>query len=148
MHKGAVQATDTTEQSGETTKHTEVRTPLMIRQAVSRNEAVIASVLVPRVTSTREISVLETAMQGLALDKRHPVALELSATASTRHFLLRATSRMSLKHLADQVQARYPQAVIRPMDHSDEPLVLREGETVSVVELHPGAAAYLPLRSL
>jgi hypothetical protein len=55
---------------------------------------------------------------------------------------------MSLAHLRDQVQARYPQAIIRPISTPDDPLLLREGETVSVVELHPGAAAYLPLRAL
>jgi hypothetical protein len=87
-------------------------------------------------------------MQALALDKRHPVALELAATASSRHFLLRATSRMSLAHLIDQVQARYPQAIIRPVDKPGDPLLLQEGEAVSAIELHAGAAAYLPLRAL
>ena len=90
---------------------------------------------------------LETAMQGLAQDARHPVALEVAATASSRHFLLRATSAMSLKHLADQVQARYPQANIRPLTQEDDPLARRVGETVSAVELRAGAAAYLPLRA-
>src|SRR5713226_7647722 len=99
-------------------------------QSVARNEDVLASVLVPRVTSSRDITVLETAMQGLALDARHPVTLELAATASSRHFLLRATSAMSLKHLADQVQARYPKAIIRPLVQQDDPLAQREDETV------------------
>jgi len=116
-------------------------------QSVARNEEVLASVMVPRVTSTRDITVLETAMQGLALDARHPVALEVAATASSRHFLLRATSAMSQRHLADQVQARYPQAIIRPVGDPDDPLVLREGETASAVELRAGAEAYLPLRA-
>src|SRR5713226_2127855 len=117
-------------------------------QSVARNEEVLASVMVPRVTSTRDITVLETAMQGLALDARHPVALELAATASSRHFLLRATSAMSQRHLADQVQARYPQAIIRQLAKPHDPLALREGEVVSAVELRAGAAAYLPLRAL
>ena len=86
-------------------------------------------------------------MQGLAQDARHPVALEVAATASSRHFLLRATSAMSQRHLADQVQARYPQASIRPLTQQDDPLVLRGGEMVSAVELRAGAAAYLPLRA-
>jgi hypothetical protein len=105
-------------------------------------------VIVPRATSTRDITVLETAMQGLALDKRHPVALEVAATASSRQFMLRATSAMSQRHLADQVQARYPQAMIQPLGRTGDPLVLQEGETVSAIELRAGAAAYLPLRSL
>ncbi len=111
------------------------------------SEHVLASVIVPRATSTRDITTLASAMQGLALDSRHPVALELAATATSRHFLLRATSAMSLRHLADQVQARYPQAIIRQMDQQDDPLALREGETVAAIELRAGAAAYLPLHA-
>src|SRR6266566_4814002 len=110
-------------------------------------EHYLASVLVPRAASTRDITVLETAMQGLAPDAKHPVAMELAATASSRHFLLRATSAMSLRHLADQVQARYPQALIRLMTKAHDPLSLREGDTVSVVELQAGAQAYLPLHA-
>jgi len=91
-------------------------------QADSRNEVYLASVIVPRTSSTRDITVLETAMQGLAQDAGHPVALELAATASSRHFLLRAASGLSLKHLVDQVQARYPQAIIRPLTQEDDPL--------------------------
>ena len=112
-----------------------------------QTENYLASVLVPRTTSTRDITALETAMQGLAPDDRHPVALELTATATSRHFLLRATSAMSLRHLADQVQARYPQAIIRPVDESDDPLSLQKGEDVSAVELCAGAATYLPLHA-
>src|SRR5579864_3721863 len=136
-----------TEQIGEIAQQAEAGTVMRHVQSVARNEEVLASVMVPRVTSTRDITVLETAMQGLALDARHPVALELAATASSRHFLLRATSAMSLKHLADQVQARYPQAIIRPQAQEDDPLALQEGEVVSAVELRAGAAAYLPLRT-
>ena len=116
-------------------------------QTGAGNACYLASVIVPRTSSTRDITVLETAMQGLAQDARHPVALELAATASSRQFLLRATSAMSQRHLADQVQARYPQASIRPLTQEDDPLALREGETVSAVELRAGAAAYLPLRA-
>src|SRR5205085_1477218 len=110
-------------------------------------ECFLASVLVPRAASTRDIGALETAMQGLAQDDRHPVALELAATASSRGFLLRATSAMALSHLCSQVQARYPQAIIRPVALEDDPLSFRQGEEVSVVELCAGAAAYLPLRA-
>ena len=107
----------------------------------------LAQVVVPRATSTREIAALETAMQGLAPDARHPVALELAATATSRQFLLRATTAMAQTHLEDQVQARYPQATIQPVAGEDDPLVVRTGEVVSVVELRAGAAAYLPLRN-
>src|SRR5260221_10585392 len=55
---------------------------------------------------------------------------------------------MTQRHLADQVQARYPQAIIRQLAKAHDPLSLREGETVSVVELRGGSAAYLLLRAL
>src|SRR5258707_10722940 len=83
----------------------------------------LSSVIVPRTASTRDITVLETAMQGLALDDQHPVALELAATAASRQFLLRATSPLALRHLEDQVRARYPQALIQPVATGDDPLL-------------------------
>ena len=129
MQRAGVQAADTTEHIGEKTKHAEERTRMMYGQTNAGSEDVLASVIVPRAVSTRDITVLETAMQGLALDSQHPVALELAATASSRHFLLRATSAMSQRHLVDQVQARYPQAIIRPVGQPDDPLALRKGET-------------------
>ncbi len=147
MQRAVIHAVEATEQIGETMKQAAKRTRMIHGQTVAENKDYLASVIVPRASSTRDITVLETAIQGLALDKKHPVALELAATASSRHFQLRATSAIALKHLADQVQARYPQAIIRPMDKLDDLLVLREGETVSVEELRPGAAAYLPLRA-
>src|ERR1700694_2375070 len=110
-------------------------------------ECFLASVLVPRAASTRDVVALETAMQGLAQDDRHPVALELAATATSRGFLLRATSAMSLAHLCRQVQARYPQATRGPVRVAHDPLVPQDGEEVSAVELCAGAAAYLPLRA-
>src|SRR5436309_9430202 len=83
-------------------------------------ECFLASVLVPRAASTRDIVALETAMQGLAQDVRHPVALELAATATSRGFLLRATSAMALSHICGQVQARYPQAIIQPVGEAHD----------------------------
>jgi hypothetical protein len=107
----------------------------------------LSRVIVPRASSTREIAALETAMQGLAPDARHPVALELAATATSRQFLVRATEASAQTHLTEQVQARYPQATIQAVAAEDDPLIRREGEAVSVVELRAGAAAYLPLRN-
>src|SRR6266481_6336863 len=139
--KPSIQGGDKSKQTNETTQQAEEG---MVKGSVQTG-SYLASVLVPRAASTRDITVLETAMQGLAPDAKHPVALELAATASSRHFLLRATSTMSLRHLADQVQARYPQAIIRLMTKAHDPLSLHEGDTVSVVELQAGAQAYLPL---
>jgi hypothetical protein len=148
MQRAAIQAADTIHHVDETVKPTSERTHLIRGHSKAVSADYLSSVIVPRTSSTRDIAVLETAMHALALDKQHPVALELAATASSRHFLLRATSAMSHRHLADQVQARYPQAVIQPMSGAFDPLVRRVGESVSVVELRPGAAAYLPLRAL
>src|SRR6266702_6546826 len=141
------QVASKTMQIGETAKQADERTLMTSVQTVAWNEDFLASVIVPRTSSTRDITVLETAIQGLVQDARPPVALELAATSPSRHFLLRATSAMSLMHLVDQVQARYPQAIIRSVGGADDPFVLREGEMVSAVELRAGAAAYLPLRA-
>jgi hypothetical protein len=147
MHRAGVRAANTNEQINEMAKQAEDGTLMTHGKTVDRHEQFLASVIVPRAASTRDITVLETAMQGLAQDARHPVALEVAATASSRQFLLRATSTMSQRHLVDQVQARYPQAIIRPVGECDDPLALRESETASVVELRAGAASYLPLRA-
>ncbi|MGH2508083.1 MAG: helicase HerA domain-containing protein, partial [Ktedonobacteraceae bacterium] len=98
-----------------------------------------------RVAGERDLPALETAMQGLALDAHTPMALELAATTTSRQFLLRAEQQVALRHLEQQVQARYPQALIQPA--ASDPLTLASGEECSVVELRPGAAAYLPLRA-
>ncbi len=111
----------------------------------SQEQPLVLQVIPPRTESSRDMAALETVMQGLALDERHPVALEIVRTGRGRLFLLRATSRAALEHIAAQIQARYPQAEIRSL--AEDPLALKEGETVAVVELGPGAASYLPLRS-
>lgn len=98
-----------------------------------------------RSAGARELSALETSMASLALDERTPVALELAATATSRHFLLRSEQEMALRHLERQVQARNPQVVISPA--TTDPLKLGPKEVCSAVELRPGAASYLPLRS-
>jgi hypothetical protein len=107
--------------------------------------SLVLQVVPPRMNSSRDMAALETVMQGLALDARHPVALEIARTESGRQFLLRANSRAALEHLAAQIQARYPQALIQPP--ACDPLILKSGEIVTAVELRSGAASYLPLRA-
>ena len=111
----------------------------------AQEPCLVLQVVPPRTASSRDIAALETVMQGLALDTRHPIALEIARTESGRQFLLRATSRAALEHLAAQIQARYPQAIIQPL--ASDPLILKPGEIVTAVELRPGAASYLPLRA-
>src|SRR5437773_9194316 len=99
-----------------------------ITKMYAQEPCLILQVVPPRTASSRDMAALETVMQGLALDTRHPVALEIARTESGRQFLVRATSRAALEHLASQIQARYPQASIQPFN--DDPLILRPGEIV------------------
>src|SRR5579863_5616713 len=87
-----------------------------------------AQVIPPRAASRREIAALETTMANLALDGRHPVALELAATASGVSFLLRAGDQAALAHLIDQVQALYPQAEVVALAKEEDPFRLEQNE--------------------
>src|SRR5258707_11563838 len=92
------------------------------RSSQLQHQTLALQVIPPRSASSRDIAALETAMQGLALDDLHPVAVEIARTAKGRMFLLRATSPSALEHLASQVQARYPQATIMPLATEEDPL--------------------------
>jgi hypothetical protein len=105
----------------------------------------VSQVQPSRASSARDLPALETALAGLALDTRSPIALELSATATSRQFLLRAEEGVALAHLERQIQARYPQAKISPLD--TDPLQCASSEECSSLELRPGAASDLPLRT-
>jgi hypothetical protein len=101
-----------------------------------------------RADSARDLGGLETAMQSLALDGRSPIALEIAATTTPtaqRSFLLRAAHTVALRHLAAQIQSRYPQAHLTAS--TADPLQMAPFEECSVVELSPGAASYLPLHA-
>jgi hypothetical protein len=107
----------------------------------------VARVIPPRTASRREVAALETTMANLALDSRHPVALELAGTTSGVSFLVRASNQAALAHLIAQIQALYPQAEIVELTKEDDPLRLEQHEAMTVVELMPGAAPYLSLRT-
>jgi hypothetical protein len=98
-----------------------------------------------RAAGARDLPALETVLAGLALDEHTPLALEIAATSTERQFLLRAEQTAALRHLAQQIQGRYPQAVIAAA--LSDPLVNTSEEECTAVELRPGAASYLPLRS-
>ncbi len=108
--------------------------------------SLLAQVIPPR-HAERSPVVLEAAMQSLALSERDPVALEIAGTASSRRFFLRASSSRGYIHALSQLRARYPQAGIVRLRPEDDPLHLSDDEAVSVVELAPGNASYLPLRT-
>ncbi len=92
---------------------------------------------------------LQAAMQGLALDRRRPVALEIAGNGATgsKQFVLRAADASAGRHASAQLQGSAPQLGLRALGH-DDPLLLRPGESVSVLELRPGAAAYQPMRDM
>ncbi|MBO0784189.1 MAG: hypothetical protein J2P37_35735, partial [Ktedonobacteraceae bacterium] len=73
---------------------------------------------------------LEVAMQSLVLDERHPVALELAGTPERRYFLVRATTRVALDHVEEQLRTLYPQLGVEPLREADDPFCLAEHETV------------------
>ncbi len=96
----------------------------------------------------RTEATLQAAMQSLALDAHRPVALEIASDGTgAKSFLVRAKDEATLEHAQAQLRAYAPQMLTRRLEHGD-PLTLLPGETVSVCELCPGAASYLPLRSM
>jgi energy-coupling factor transporter ATP-binding protein EcfA2 len=104
------------------------------------------AIVIPRSHERDEVA-LASAMHGLVLDARHPLALEIAGTPATKQFLLRATTAEAIQHAIAQVRARYPQATITPLSGTDDPFHLEPGEAVSATELR-GAAPDLPLRTL
>jgi hypothetical protein len=107
----------------------------------------VFEVIAPRSQDgAREVVGLESVMQSLVLDARHPIALEIAGTPTRKRFLVRATDAVALSHAEHQLRLRYPQADIRRVSTADDPLQRRASETVTVAELCPGAAAYLPMR--
>ena len=123
------------------------------QRAISRGSqteqpcSLAARVIPPRTASRREMAALETTMANLALDDRHPVALELVGDATGVQFVIRANVEEALAHLIAQIRALYPQAEIVPLDQEDDSLRQEQHEAVTVVELAPGAPSYLSLRT-
>jgi hypothetical protein len=103
-------------------------------------------VIAPTRYGDRPLS-LTTTMHSLALDTRHPIALEIARANGRTSFHVRATDSVGLRHLASQIHTRYSQAELVPLAPQDDPLRLEQGEMVSLVELETGAPAYLPLRT-
>ena len=106
-----------------------------------------AVAIIPSRTGHRALTDIESAMHALVSAVGRPVALELVGTAVARRFVVRATTTADLKQVIAQLRARYPQAEFYPLDPTADPLQLQPGEVVSLIELRPGAANYLPLRA-
>jgi hypothetical protein len=96
----------------------------------------------------REAVSLEATMQSLVVDDKHPVALEITAVATQKRFLVRSESEAACEHAKAHIRVRYPQADIRPVSEASDPFMLGTEERVSVTELRPGAPSYLPMRAL
>jgi hypothetical protein len=109
--------------------------------------ALVLRMILPR-SFTHDPAILESALHGLVIDKRHPVALELVGTSEQRQILVRATSDEALSHARGQLLARFPQAEFRQLSAEEDPLRLQAHEAVSAFELKPGAAPYLPLQEI
>ena len=121
--------------------------PYVGHAASAASTAITAVEIIPPRRTTREAVAVETGMAALAHALNQPIALEITGTTRSRRFVARATEAATLRHVVQQLQARYPQAVIRPLTPANDPLRLESGETISALELRPGAAPYLPLRT-
>lgn len=121
-------------------------TALMLSSTRSSQGTLARKVVTPR-NSIREMAALEAAMQGLVLDDRHPVALEIAGTSDEQMWIIRATTEAALDHATRQIRARYPQVEFIDLEKGEDPFRLEKGETVSVIELVAGAVAYVPMRS-
>lgn len=103
------------------------------------------SIIAPR-AAENDLVLLTSAMHTLALDTRHPLALEIAGTPTRKSFVLRASTPEALAHAAAQLRARYPQAQLLPLSPEVDPFRLEAGEAVSALELVAGAAPSQPLR--
>ncbi len=103
------------------------------------------SVVAPRVAENDQV-LLTSAMHALALDPRHPVALEIAGTPTSKSFVLRASTPEAFAHAEAQLRTRYPQALLLPVAPESDPFRLEAGEAVSALELVAGAAPSQPLR--
>ena len=119
----------------------------VVNGAWEAHAATTAVEIIPPRRTTREAVALETGMAALAHGLNQPIALEMSGTTRSRRFVVRAVDAATLSQLVHQLQARYPQAVIRPLTAEHDALRLEPGERTTALELRPGAAQYLPLRT-
>jgi hypothetical protein len=111
----------------------------------SPTTSLAVSIVAPR-AAENDLVLLTSAMHALALDPRHPLALEIAGTATRKSFVLRASTPEALAHAVAQLRARYPQALLLPVAPEDDLFRLDIGEAVSALELLAGAAPSQPLR--
>src|SRR5438128_1539818 len=71
---------------------------------------------------------IATMMQGLVLDIRHPISLEIEGSGEIKRFIMRATTEAALLHAQNQLRLIYPQVGFRRLTQEDDPLCLRQSE--------------------
>ena len=95
------------------------------------------------------VSAVANALARLALGQ--PFALEIVGTSQARWFTVRAGSADLLDHLQRELGVLYPQARVRQIDTTNEPLsdhaLPREGEQVAACRLELREPNHLPLRT-
>jgi hypothetical protein len=84
----------------------------------------VLEVVTPRTNAAR-LSPAEHFFAALALQVgtsgHNPVSVEISADADCRRFLARTATASEQRHVAGQLGAAYPQAVLRPFDRATFP---------------------------
>ncbi|GCE50591.1 hypothetical protein EI42_04410 [Thermosporothrix hazakensis] len=101
--------------------------------------------LVPHEEGVLQAEAMENWFQ--ACSTREPFALELVGTSKAQGFLLRATSKDQLILLSKQLAAQYPQAEIKRIASSADPLILRAGEHALIGEFALLKPSWMPLKT-
>src|SRR5689334_18337783 len=108
----------------------------------------LVEIITPR-TNAAIITPAENLLAAISLTE--PFALEITATAQARRFVVRAGSVPMRQHLEDQLAVAYPQAELRRLDvpgfPSLDPAWCHPDEQVAVGLFSLRSPAYLPLRT-
>jgi len=102
--------------------------------------------VVPPRLNEKGPTAVENLLQALALDVRQPFSLELAGEPGKVRFLVRASTSDMRAHLAGQLRLAYPQAELRDLGGSDDPLSRCDGLSVVASELRLRAGNHLPLK--
>ena len=102
-------------------------------------------VIIPSDEGERQAQAMENWFQACSSDE--PFSLELVGTKREQGFLLRASSEQQLRLLCKQLEAQYPQAEIRRVAPTADPLILHPGEHAVIGEFSLTHPSYLPLKT-
>jgi hypothetical protein len=106
----------------------------------------VVQIVPPANVQPLHLHTLETLMQSLATPSTR-LGLEIVQHRSGPQFLLRASKQSTLSQATRQLQTFYPQAILRPVAHEDDPLHIEpQTEQASVLEVLRHGAVYESLR--